>query len=172
MAREVVDVDEVGPLVVQEAGEIAFEGTVAERVARPRIPLGEVVDHEPGANAAIVKLRRLARARLRSSRRAWTGPRATGLANRETPGVGLGAGMVEGRPALHHVDDARRAPGGRGTRGGARAASTRSRAGRSGSSRMNRAMVGGRRGGSRKTSLGFLTGSSATRRSSAGLHER
>ena len=115
VACEVVDVDEVGPLVVEKAREIALQGDVAEGVARPWIALREVVDDEPDPNAAIEKLGGLAQgAAPVFEARVDRDVAPPGLANAEAPGIGLGARVVERRPALHHVHHPRGAAGRRG----------------------------------------------------------
>ena len=112
---EVMDVEEIRPLLVQQRREVGGEPAVVEGVARQRIALGEVVDHQPHADAAVLHLQRLPQRAPGIGDAGVDGHLAPGrLAQGEPAGVDLGAGRVPGRPAVDQVEHPRGRPPARG----------------------------------------------------------
>ena len=115
MARQVVQVHELGRLLVEEAREVLRDPRVADGVARQRIPLGEVVDDQADAGAVVEELGGLAPLPdLVGHARVDAHLAAFGLADGQAARVGLGTRAVPGRPAVHDVHDPPRYAVGRG----------------------------------------------------------
>jgi hypothetical protein len=102
----VVDVEEAGPRLLEEAVEVGREGAVVEGVAREGVALEEVVHDEPDANAVVRQLDRLSfrTGRIREARVDRHVP-VLRLREGDRPGEHLRPAGGVRRPAVDEVDD-------------------------------------------------------------------